>query len=102
MKAATLAECASKQGRFEEMHELLMAVDFGSNADWDLALVRAAGLDDSIGLRRCMDASSTRLAVQTDISTGMRLGLRGTPAVVAGGKLYAGVLKRTALERVAF
>ena len=102
MKAAELAECASYQGRFAKAHQLLMQVDFEAGPQWADDVISKVGIRDTNDLRECMDSPATNAAVLADMSTGTRLGLRGTPAIITNRRLYFGVMSRNALERAVF
>jgi protein-disulfide isomerase len=79
--AAAAAECAGRQGKFWEMHDLLFANQ--SNLD-DASLQRhadAAGLDKSI-FNGCLPDGRKRIVEAADASK--RLEIKGTPTVFIG------------------
>ncbi len=82
MVAATGAECAAEQARFEAWHATLLArqADIGGGRWTDLA--RRAGIPDTLGFVRCLAGVEAQARVAADRHLAVRLGLRGTPAVV--------------------
>jgi protein-disulfide isomerase len=97
--AACAAEAAALQGRFWEMHDLLLT-DQARLEDphlWERA--RTLGLD----LER-FDADRRSAAVvgrvKRDFSSGVRAGVVTTPTVFAGGRMHAGRIEQDALERL--
>lgn len=95
--AACAAEAAGLQGRFWEMHDLLLA-DQGRLEDphlWDRA--RALGLDlDRFDADRRSDA--VRARVKRDFDTGLRGGVVTTPTLFATDAMYAGTQAVSAAE----
>jgi protein-disulfide isomerase len=94
--AACAAEAAARQGRFWEMHDLLFS-DQARLEDphlWDRA--RALELDiERFDTDRRGEAVLAR--VRRDFESGVRAGVVTTPAVFAGGRMYAGKLALQAL-----
>jgi RNA polymerase sigma factor (sigma-70 family) len=88
--AAEAAYAAEEQGKFWELHDLMLA-----NQDDDLsretlvAHARAAGLE--IGaFERALDQRTHRAAVQADMEAGREIEVRGTPAFLINGKRFVG------------
>lgn len=93
--AARAAECAGKQDRFWEFHELLY-----STTSWieDTSEAGLAGLADRAGVAsveqfaRCLAGREIDDHVNADVAAGRELGIRGTPTFLVNGELHAGVL----------
>jgi protein-disulfide isomerase len=94
--AACAAEAAGLQGRFWEMHDLLFA-DQGRLEDphlWQRA--RELGLDlERFDTDRRSEEVIAR--VRRDFESGIRAGVVTTPTLWAGGTLYPGKMKESAL-----
>jgi protein-disulfide isomerase/uncharacterized membrane protein len=92
--AAIAAECASRQGRFWEYHDVL----FENHDHLDRAsLFRYAhdlGLDIP-SFRTCLDDPSARERVMADVDIGARIGVKSTPTIFINGRQIAGALERT-------
>lgn len=87
--AAEAAEAAGAQGKFWEMHDLL----FDNQRDLEppalLAYARKLGLDvrqfaEALDVERYVDA------VQRDLESGARQGVRGTPTFFVNGQRHTG------------
>ena len=94
--AACAAEAAGLQGRFWEMHDLLLS-DHARLEDphlWDRA--RALGLEiDRFDRDRRSEA--VRARVRRDFESGVRAGVVTTPTLFAAGRIVAGQTDLTAL-----
>lgn len=80
--AAYAAECARRQGRFWEAHDLL----FEDPDDLGAARLRQTGRQLGLGkeFETCLDDGSTRALVQSDLSAARSLRLSSTPTVMVG------------------
>ncbi|MBI2572009.1 MAG: DsbA family protein [Candidatus Schekmanbacteria bacterium] len=78
--------CAEGQGRFWELHDLVLR-DPPRNPSKDdvLRIARQAGLDAE-AMAACLDAPDTAAILKRDIEEGERAGVRGTPALFLNGK----------------
>jgi protein-disulfide isomerase len=97
--AACAAEASAAQGRFWEMHDLLFA-DQGRLEDphlWDRARALQLDLDRFERDRR---GEEVRARVRRDFESGVRAGVVTTPTVFAGGRMLAGQIDLTDLERL--
>lgn len=98
--AACAAEAAALQGRFWEMHDLLLA-DQGRLEDphlWERA--RRLELDlDRFEHDRRSDAVLTR--VRRDFESGVRAGIVTTPTLYASGRAYSGAIEEPVLASLA-
>lgn len=89
--AALAAECASAQGRYSEMSDVLYATqDSLGILPWG-DFVRRAGLSDSAAFRRCLRDTTTARVVAADVLSGRRLGVVATPTFVVNDSLYVGL-----------
>jgi protein-disulfide isomerase len=79
-RAAEAAECARRQGKFWEIHDLLFAA--ARVSDIDFARLVVPGLDEP-AFRGCLEGQA-QTAVQRDISEARSFGIRGTPTFVFG------------------
>ena len=89
LPAAFVAECASEQGLFEPISELL----YERQADWKSLgdpspvfneLAREVGVDVD-ELNTCIDEERPKARVRSGVVSGRNLGIRGTPAFLANG-----------------
>lgn len=95
-QAAIAAECAHRQTRFWELHDLLLTTAL------DDATLRAdagqvPGLD-VVAWEACLDAVATSAVVDADVALGTELGVPGTPAFVVNGRLLVGALEAPDLQ----
>ena len=82
---ARLGICAEQQGKLEPMEDLLFA---NQDAHRPIPeLVQAAGLDER-RLQACLASPETEARLQADIEAATRIGLKGTPTFVIGGRQY--------------
>jgi protein-disulfide isomerase len=79
--AARAAECASSQGRFEQMIDSLYAgqASYG-NRSW-ATYAKAAGVEDSTAFASCMADTASPPLVQAGLAIGRRLKVTATPTV---------------------
>ncbi len=88
LAAAVAAECASEQGRFWEMHDLLFADQQRLAVEHLLDRSRQLGLDDK-GFSACL-AGTGEVAVRASQALSKKLSLPGTPVVLVGEFLPGG------------
>ncbi len=85
-KAGQAAECASDQGKFWEMHDLL----FDRVANGNLTkYARDIGLNIN-SFNKCLDSEKYASKIQEDTFEGMSLGITGTPGFIINGILVRG------------
>ncbi|MCX8174826.1 MAG: DsbA family protein [Candidatus Micrarchaeota archaeon] len=78
-KAAEAAECAGRQGKFWEMHDILFANQKALKIE-DLKAY-AANLSLNItAFNACLDGNQTAGTVSAQLSEGQRFGVQGTPS----------------------
>jgi protein-disulfide isomerase len=92
-KAAEAAECASRQGKFEEYHDKLFTL--GQSDGTGLAVTDLKKYASDLGLdvskfNQCLDNGETADVIKKDISDGNSIGVNGTPSFVINGKLVVG------------
>jgi protein-disulfide isomerase len=81
-QAAVAAECAASQGRFEEMHRLLLANQrqIGVASWWRLA--EQAGVLDSAAFDSCIQERTALPRIAADREAAAELAARGTPTIL--------------------
>jgi RNA polymerase sigma factor (sigma-70 family) len=90
--AAEAALAADAQGKFWDMHDLMMAnMDSDLSRDQLLALAQQAGLNVAT-FRGALDAHTYASAVAADIKTGQDLEFKGVPAFVINGRKITGAV----------
>ena len=100
-RAAVAAECAHDQGRFWELHDLLLvsALDAGAIAE---AARHVPGLDVA-AWQACLDGTAAADRVEADVALAARLGIQGTPTFVVNGVEVVGAVPanelRAAIDR---
>lgn len=107
--AGVAAECANRQGKFWEYHDILFAKGAGDGTGLSLEDLKKYG--DELGLNRgtlgfkrnqfsqCLDNKETLQAVKDDNNAGLAAGVSGTPTFVINGKLLVGAQPFTAFEQ---
>lgn len=87
--AAEAALCAGRQGKFWEMHDVLMRS--GPPADVGLygPLADEAGVDEE-ALRACLASGATRALVDRTVDEALALGIDGVPYIFVGEKRFSG------------
>lgn len=83
MSASMAALCADDQGKYWEMHNIMF--DNQREIDADKLKVFAAdiGLDTTV-FNECLDSRKYRKRINSDLSSGAKLGIRGTPGFALG------------------
>lgn len=89
-EAAAAAICASSDGKFATLHDVLFHEQdaLGDNSWGKFALM--AGIKDTAGFRTCMAAPSTRAVITRDSVDGARLGVHGTPTFLLNEYRFTG------------
>jgi protein-disulfide isomerase len=98
--AATVAECAGRQGRFWQANDYLFTEARTLHSRGNAEIAHALGLD-LVKLERCLREEGPRM-VALDVDEGNRLQIQATPTFVIDGKPYTGNLPpfvRTRLEQ---
>jgi protein-disulfide isomerase len=90
MRAAEAARCASEQGQFWQLHDVMGANP--NKLDLDSLVADAADLKMDVGtFRACVESEKYKNAVQTDVMEAMKIGATGTPTFVIGRSTSDGV-----------
>lgn len=88
--AARAAICATKQGAFPRVHEMLLTeTAWIEQRDWT-SLAGKANVPEIGNFARCMSDPSTDKQIENDIRTAERLRVRGTPTFVTKSGLFEG------------
>ncbi len=90
--AARAALAAARQGKYREMHDRLMRHRGALDETKIMAAAAQAGLDMP-KLKADMKAREIEAAIDANLALAERLGIRGTPAFVIGGKMIPGMMR---------
>jgi protein-disulfide isomerase len=97
-KAAEATRCASKQGKYWELHDELFR---SKELDVDQLKAQARALKlDSTDFDKCLDSGEEAAVVETDRKEGARLGINGTPAFFINGHFLSGAVDYAALREI--
>jgi protein-disulfide isomerase/uncharacterized membrane protein len=91
--AAYAAECAGKQGRFWEYHDLLFENGERLGRDALVTYAQRVGLD-APAFEQCLDDPATHARVAADVEAASRVGVNSTPTLFINGRLVEGALDR--------
>jgi len=90
VRAAQAARCATEQGQFWALRDIMGANP--SQLDLDSLVADATGLKmDANVFRTCLTTQKYREAVQTDVLEAMKIGAEATPTFVVGKTTPSGV-----------
>lgn len=90
LPAAVAAQCAGRQLRLQQMHEVLFHEDsLVREGDW-LHLAGIAGVPDLASFSACTTAPGVEQRVLRGVRQALNLGFRGTPTLVIGGRVFLG------------
>jgi protein-disulfide isomerase len=90
MRAAEAARCASDQGQFWQLRDVMGANP--NKLDMDSLVADATDLKmDVKAFRACVESEKYKSAVQTDVMEAMKIGANGTPTFVVGKSTPDGV-----------
>ena len=90
MRAAQAARCASEQGQFWQLRDVMGANP--NKLDMESLVAFAADLKmDVNAFRACVESEKYKNAVQTDVMEAMKVGASGTPTFVIGKSTPDGV-----------
>jgi len=91
--AAYAAECAGKQGRFWEYHDLLFENGERLGRDALITYAQRVGLDGR-AFEQCLQDPAIHARVAADIDAATRAGVNSTPTLFINGRLVEGALER--------
>jgi len=97
---SALAQCAGVSGKFWDANDRLFELGAEDGPVDVPTFARTLGLETS-ALQACVDAPETKAALGADITLGMELKLRGTPAFRIDGKVYMAGIPGELLRAVA-
>jgi protein-disulfide isomerase len=90
MRAAEAARCASDQGQFWQLRDVMGANP--NKLDMDSLVADVTNLKmDVKAFRACVESEKYKSAVQTDVMEAMKIGANGTPTFVVGKSTPNGV-----------
>lgn len=99
--AARAAICAEQQGRFHEMHHLLMTTDgWQKDTNWVQVAVDA-GVQEKGRFKDCLQAQSTTDRLEADRQLALELRVTGTPSFFTRVQLLRGTVSLSTLGRIA-
>lgn len=90
-KAAEAAGCASEQGKFWEMHEVL----FKNATALELDNLKKYAVDlglDTKSFNDCLESGKRAKEVTDDMNAGSAIGVTGTPAFFVNGRMISGAM----------
>lgn len=90
--AARAALAAARQGKYREMHDRLMRHRGALDEKKIMAVAAQAGLDIP-KLEADMAAREIEAAIDANLELAERIGIRGTPAFVIGGRMIPGMMR---------
>ena len=82
------AMAAKAQGKFLEMHDLLVANQQHVQKDDLVGYAKKLGLDVA-RFQKDIDSEQTKRAIESDVAEGNKLGVNGTPSYTINGKMYS-------------
>lgn len=85
MDAAIAAKCAAGAAGYQAFHAALVAHGTSLGAVEYRRLAEQAGLPDVESFEACRQSAASRKAVESDIATAEKLGIRSTPTLVVEG-----------------
>lgn len=96
--AATAAECAGEQGRFEAFHDVLFAAqDSIGKRPWS-AYAAEAAVSDTAAFGRCVRDQRFAARVRHDMAEAQRAGVAATPSFIFDGRMVNGTAGAALLE----
>jgi protein-disulfide isomerase len=94
--AAIAAECAGEQGKFWELHDLLLTTELDDATLLDDA--RAIPGLDVTAWQACLTSSEAAAVVDADLALAATVGIPGTPTFVVNGVLVVGAVPEDELR----
>jgi protein-disulfide isomerase len=91
LAAAETARCAGLQGKFWEMHDIMLANTGSTGPDNRYLMAKQLGLDVP-SLTSCVDAATTEPLVLRDVEEALRLRIDGTPYLFIGNRRVSGAV----------
>ncbi|RME55259.1 DsbA family protein [Candidatus Woesearchaeota archaeon] len=97
-KAAEAAECASDQGKYYAMHDMLFSRGVGKPELYK-QYAKELGLNEA-EFNSCLDSGKYENAVKAEMEQGKKLGVKGTPYFIINGKVIKGAQPFDVFEEV--
>jgi len=95
--AARAAVCASRQGRFWELHDALYQHQTALGEDAIKATARRVGLDGD-AFDACLANGRPELEVERDLNAADAIGIASTPAFLINGRFFGGAVPAETLK----
>lgn len=95
--AAEYAQCAAEQDKFWEMHDAIFANQAQLGPEGLKAAAEKAGLDSN-SLQACLASDRPGAAIESDLGTGQKVGVQGTPSFYINGRPYDGAISGPAFS----
>ncbi len=83
--AALASECAARQNRFEQYHDVLFAAQDSLGLRSWATFAIDAGVPNATAFDTCVSASDGHVRVNADIATGRAMKINATPTLIIGG-----------------
>jgi protein-disulfide isomerase len=99
-EASIAAECASDQGRFESMHDVLFGRQDSLGVKSWASYAKNAGVRDTVEFNTWRKGGRALRAINSDRAAGDSLHLTGTPSLIINGTLFRTPPTDTELERL--
>ncbi len=95
--SAVATECAGKQGKFWQYHDLLFSSTSALTAQDLVTYAKELGLDQE-QFQQCLKNQDVLAAVKSDIALGRRLNVHSTPTMFINNRMIVGALEPVGYE----
>ena len=95
--AAEAAQCAARQGKFWQYHDVLFQNQSNLNEANYLSLAGQVGLNYE-KFNQCLKNHETLPLVQNNFAEGQAIGVDGTPYFIINGEVFSGILTEDQLK----
>lgn len=99
-QAALLSECASRQGKFAQMHRRLFQAQDSLGAIAWTRLALQAGVADTVAVAECLQSRDAADRVSADTAAAHELAMRATPTLLINGLRVEGAMSPNQLQRL--
>lgn len=100
-KAGEGAECANRQGRFSDYHDVLFAKMKPDGAGLNVNELKQYALElglDTVKFNKCLDGGEATEVVNQDLEAGRKIGISGTPTIFINGERLVGAQPLSVFE----
>lgn len=97
--AAAAAECAGRQGKFQEYADLLFKEQDSIGVTSWQTFAQRVGVPDTVMFHTCQSEKDVQDIIATDLAAGDRIGITGTPTIVIRNERVSVVLPLDSLEK---